>query len=79
MMFLKAQRQDSYPLYIDALKGIHVDPCMFDTGHYKYARWITVHISDLENLTVKCPGVDREFHKALFVTKKAKPIICAST
>jgi hypothetical protein len=70
MMLLKAQREGNYPLYLEALIGIV--PWMFVTDHYNYARWMSVHISDLENLKVKCPDVDRKFHNGLFVTQKAK-------
>ena len=70
MMLLKAQREGNYPLYLEALRGIV--PWMFVRDHYNYARWMTVHISDQENLKVKCPSVDREFHNGLFVTQKAK-------
>ena len=61
MILLKPQREGNYLLYLEVLRG--TVPWMFVTDHYNYARWMTVHISDLKNLKVKCPYFDREYSK----------------
>ena len=68
LKFLKAQREGDFPDYVDSLRAIV--PWMFILDHWNYARWMSVHIYDLELLEKTCPAVDMEFRKGHFVTQK---------
>lgn len=39
--------------------------------HYHYARWLTVHLRDLQELPTDSPGTHCEFIKGNFVTQKS--------
>ena len=43
---------------------------MFSIDHFHYARWLSVHIRDLEQFENECPVVRDEFGKSHFVTQK---------
>ena len=47
-----------------------ITPWYFAFDHY--ARWMTVHVSDLLPLQTKCPTIHAEFFKCNFVTQKSK-------
>ena len=68
LKFLKAQREGDFPNYVDSLRAIV--PWMFILDHWNYARWMSVHIYDLEMLGNTCPSVHIEFVKGHFVTQK---------
>ena len=68
--FLRSQREQNYVAYVESLRKII--PWMFALDHYHYARWMTVHVSDLLALQKKCPSIHAEFLKGNFVTQKSK-------
>ena len=47
-IFVRAHREKNFALYLDSLKEIV--PWFFALDHYHYARWLPVHIRDMENL-----------------------------
>ena len=57
-VFVRAHREKSFPLYLDSLKEII--PWFFALDHYHYARWMPVHICDMENLPT---SIHDEFHE----------------
>ena len=48
MTFLHCQRQADFEMYIDTLSKIV--SWMFHFNHFHYARWMSVHLHDLQNL-----------------------------
>ena len=48
LIFVRAHRQRKFSLYVESLKGIA--PWFFALDHHNYARWIPVHIRDMECL-----------------------------
>jgi len=47
-IFIRLHCEGNFPLYIESLKALA--PGFFALDHYNYARWIPVHIRDMENL-----------------------------
>jgi len=45
---VRAHRQGDFGLYVESLKALV--PWFFALDHQNYARWIPVHIRDMENL-----------------------------
>lgn len=45
---------------------------VFSFHHPNYARWLTVHIADLESLSTNAPDVHAEFCKGNFVLRKTQ-------
>ena len=43
---------------------------MFALDHYRYARWMTIHVRDLVNKEKNCPAVHAQFLRDNFVTQK---------
>ena len=58
LVFVRAHREKIFPLYLDSLKEII--PWFFALDHYHYARWMPVHIRDMENLPT---SIHTEFHE----------------
>ena len=48
LIFVRAHREKNFYLYVETLKAIV--PWFFAFDHYNYARWIPVHIRDMESL-----------------------------
>ena len=48
LIFVRAHRERNFPLYLDCIKAI--TPWFFALDHYHYARWMPVHIHDMQNL-----------------------------
>ena len=48
LLFIRAHREANFHLYVDSLKALA--PWFFSMYHHNYARWIPVHIRDMENL-----------------------------
>ena len=44
---------------------------MLALDHYHYARWLSIHIKDLQQLETSCPSVYRQFMVGHFVTQKS--------
>ena len=48
LIFVRAHREQNFPLYVEILKALV--PWFFVLDHHNYARWIPIHICDMENL-----------------------------
>lgn len=48
LIFIRSQREGNFNLYVESLKALA--PWFFALDHHNYARWIPIHIRDLENL-----------------------------
>ena len=47
LIFIRLHREGNFALYIGSLKALF--PCFFALDHHNYARWIPVHIRDMES------------------------------
>lgn len=59
LTFVKSVRQSDYPLYKDCLHRML--PWFFLFDRQNYARWLTVHSMDLEELETRAPELHRQF------------------
>ncbi|KAK3918979.1 Chromosome-associated kinesin KIF4 [Frankliniella fusca] len=66
--FVRSIRSGDYKLFKTALKQMM--PWFFTFDHTNYARWVAVHIKDLEELPDKAPSVHQEFCSGNFVVHK---------
>lgn len=57
--FVKSIRSCDYVLYKESLKDMI--PWYFSFDHTNYARWVAIHIKNLEELEEKVPSVHQEF------------------
>ncbi|KAG0710801.1 hypothetical protein GWK47_022049 [Chionoecetes opilio] len=48
LIFVRAHREQDFPLYVETLKALV--PWFFALDHQNYARWLPVHIRDMESL-----------------------------
>ena len=48
LVLVRAHRECNFPLYTDSLKALA--PWFFALDHHNYARWLPIHIRDMENL-----------------------------
>lgn len=48
LIFIKSHREGNFALYIESLKALV--PWFFALDHHNYARWIPIHIRDMESL-----------------------------
>ncbi|KAK3921569.1 DNA primase [Frankliniella fusca] len=68
--FVRSVRLGNFSGFKDALKGMA--PWFFLFNHPNYARWLPVHILDLEQLQHTCPHVYECFSEGGFVVNKTK-------
>ena len=57
--FVKSPRVRDFPLYVQSLNKLA--PWMFALNHYNYARWLPVHIRDMELLKERHHAIYEEF------------------
>ena len=69
LAFIRSQREANYPLYVETLTAII--PWMFAMDHYHYARWLTVHVMDLNELPTDSLHTHTEFVNGNFVPQKS--------
>ncbi|KAJ8041388.1 hypothetical protein HOLleu_12190 [Holothuria leucospilota] len=70
LAFIRSQQEANYTLYVQTLTAII--PWMLAMDHYHYARWLTVHETDLQELpNDSVVDVHRAFVKGNFVTQKS--------
>ena len=68
VVFVRAHRERDFSLYLESLKMIA--PWFFALDHYHYARWVPVHIRDMEKLPT---SVHNEFYEnGHWVVQKTK-------
>lgn len=60
LTFIKLIRERNFSLYIPTL--LEMIPWFFALGHYNYARWISVHIRDMQNLQKLNPATWKHFN-----------------
>ena len=58
LIFVRAHREQDFPLYVESLKALV--PWFFALDHQNYARWIPVHIRDMESLPT---SIQEEFEE----------------
>ena len=56
LIFVRAHREQDFPLYVETLKALV--PWFFALDHHNYARWLPVHIRDMESLP---PAIQHQF------------------
>lgn len=59
LSFVRAVREGNFSLYKECLKKMM--PWFFAFDHSNYARWVAVHLKDMEELAQKVPSVYEEF------------------
>ena len=58
LIFVRAHREHNFPLYVESLKALV--PWFFALDHQNYARWIPVHIRDMESVPA---SIHKEFEE----------------
>lgn len=58
LIFVRAHREQDFPLCVESLKALV--PWFFALDHQNYARWIPVHIRDMESLPT---SIHKEFEE----------------
>ena len=66
--FLRLIRSGNFGLYIDSLKLIVL--WMFSLDHHNYARWLLVHISEMDHLHKNHRSVHNEFSRGKCTVQK---------
>ena len=67
-MFIKSLRQADFYLYVNAL--CKMLQCFFAMNHPNYARWLPVHLRDIQALEQTAPGIADAFKEGLFTVNK---------
>ena len=68
LMFLRAQRDENFVLYVESLDKLA--PWFFAFDQINYARWLPVNIRDLNMLAHVHPELHQEFQAGNFVIHK---------
>lgn len=68
LVFVRAIRQSSFNMYLDALTELV--PWFFALDHTNYARWVPVHLRDMAELKHKHPQIFQAFSEGKFTYKK---------
>jgi len=48
LIFIRLHREEKFHLYVESLKTLV--PWFFTLDHHNYARWLPIHIRDMESL-----------------------------
>ena len=67
--FIRSQREGNYKLFVESLQAII--PYMFVMDHFHYARWLSVHVSDLQELQTDSMDTHNAFLDGNFVKQKS--------
>eukprot|EP00058_Branchiostoma_floridae_P011619 XP_002597107.1 hypothetical protein BRAFLDRAFT_76362 [Branchiostoma floridae] len=70
LAFVRSLRTGNFDLYVDTLAEL--TPWMFGLNHTHYARWMSVHVRDMQNIDSSFPDVAREFRSGKFVMAKSE-------
>ena len=70
--FVRSLREGNFNIYLQTLDQLA--PRMFALDHNHYARWLPVHIRDMNVLKDKHPLIHREFQDGKFVVQKSKHV-----
>ena len=68
LIFVRSLREGNFQLYKDACKSLA--PWFFALDRTHYARWLPVHIRDMECLETEIPAIAAEFKNGNFVVNK---------
>ena len=68
LLFTRSVRESNFQLYLESL--IKLIPWFFALDRTHYARWASVHIRDMLELSTKHPAVYDQFMKGNFTVKK---------
>ena len=72
MEFIKSLREGNFHNYVQTLDQLA--PWMFTLDHSHYARWLPVHIRDMNILKDKHPDIYQQFQEGRFVVQKANHV-----
>ena len=61
LQFIRSLREGNFYLYLDSLN--HLAPWFFALDRIHYARWLPVHIRDMNALNITHPSIHSEFYK----------------
>ena len=67
--FIRSQREGNYKLYVESLQAIIL--YMFVMDHFHYARWLSVDVSELQELQTDSMDTHNAFLDGNFVTQKS--------
>ena len=68
LIFVRSLREGNFELYKESCKRLA--PWFFALDRTNYARWLPVHIRDMESLDTKLPNLAAQFRKGHFVVNK---------
>ncbi|XP_065885996.1 uncharacterized protein [Dysidea avara] len=71
LIFIRAHRINDFNLYLESLKAL--TPWFFSLDHINYARWIPIHIRDMESLS---DNFRNEFEKCWVLRKTHSKFSC---
>lgn len=66
LLFVRAHRQGNFKLYVDCLRKLA--ELFLSCDHYNYARWVPVHILDMERLPA---SIANDFEAGKFVVHRS--------
>lgn len=69
LSFVRSLRERNYTLFKECLKLML--PWFFLMDHIHYARWLSVHLKDLEELPIHSPDTHAEFSRGNFAIQKS--------
>ena len=69
LQFIRLLREGNFYLYLDSLNQLA--PWFFALDRVHYARWLPVHIRDMNALNITHPSIHSEFHKGNFVVQRS--------
>ena len=70
LAFVRSLRTGDFQMYLDILP--HIVPWFFSLNHTHYARWMSVHLTDMVSLESKHPDVAAEFKKGKFTMSNSQ-------
>jgi hypothetical protein len=70
LAYVRSLRSGSHDLYVSSL--LKLVPWFFALDHTHYARWISVHIRDMQALPHMHPSIHDAFNEGKFVVRKTK-------
>ena len=68
LIFVRSLREGNFELHKESCKRLA--PWFFALDRTNYARWLPVHIRDMESLDTKLPNLAAQFRKGRFVVNK---------
>ncbi|XP_044175497.1 uncharacterized protein LOC122958628 [Acropora millepora] len=75
LRLIRSFREGNFKLYIESIKEML--PWVFALDHQNYARWLSVHLRDMLELSQKHPDIHQEFTRGSFVVHKTQKPFCS--